>query len=70
MDISASNWDTELIKKQKNPYGQLIWDEITFQTSICHSFPLKPCCVINTPIPVTLSASNWEFASDIQRGFY
>ena len=58
-DISASNSDTELIKKKKkNPYGQLIWDEITFQTSICHSFPLKPGCVINTPIPVTLSASN------------
>ena len=45
MAISASNWAAELIKKQKNPHGQLIWVESPFQPSIYHSSPLKPGCV-------------------------
>ena len=45
VDISVSNWATELIKKQKNPHGQLIWDRNTFQTSIYHSFSLKSGCI-------------------------
>ena len=36
-------------KNQKNPHGQLIWGGITFQTSIYHSFPLKPGCVKKYP---------------------
>merc|ERR1712240_79784 len=32
-------------KNQKNPHGQLIWGGNTFQSSIYHSFPLKPGCV-------------------------
>ena len=47
--ISASNWARELIKKQKNPHGQLIWGGDTFQTSSYHSFSLKPGRVKNTP---------------------
>ena len=38
-------------KNQKNPHTQLIWGGINFQTSIYHSFPLKPGCVKNTPLP-------------------
>ena len=50
MYISASNWATELIKKkQKNPHGQLMGGEDTFQSSSYHSFPLKPGRIKNTP---------------------
>ena len=47
VNIAASNWAVELRKtnKQKNPHGQLIWDGITFQSSIYYNFPLKPGCV-------------------------
>lgn len=38
--ISASIWATELIKKQKNPHGQLMEGGDTFQSSSYHSFPL------------------------------
>ena len=46
MDISASNWATELIKKNKrilmvNLYGA----ESLFKPHIYHSFLLKPGCV-------------------------
>ena len=44
-------------KNQKNPYGRLKCGGNTFQSSIYHSFPLKPGCVKNPPIPVTFSAS-------------
>ena len=49
-----------------NLYGA----ESLFKPHIYHSFLLKPGCVKNNLIPVTLSASNKEFASDIQRGTY
>ena len=32
-------------KNQKNPHSQFIWGGNTFQSSIYHSFPLKPGCV-------------------------
>ena len=61
MYISASNWATELIKKQKNPHGQLIWGGNTFQSSIYHRFSLKPSFVFffKYPLPLDISASNW-----------
>ena len=55
--LLASNWDTELIKKQKNPHGQLTWGGITFQSSIYNRFTLKPCCVKNIPLPEAQSSS-------------
>ena len=44
-------------KKQKNPHSQLIWGEITFQSSIYDRFPLKPGCVKNIPHPEAQSSS-------------
>ena len=51
-------WITRLLielqsssKKQKNPHGLLIGGGIKFQSSIYHSFPLKPDRVKNTPLP-------------------
>ena len=65
MDIWASNWTYGL-----EYHGQLVWGRITFQPAIYHSFPLKLGCIKIIPIPVTLSASIWDFASDIQQGNY
>ena len=47
------------LKNKNNPHGLLIWGGDTFQNSIYHSFPLKTGCVKITPIPMTVSASNW-----------
>ena len=49
VDISASNCDTELIKKQKNPYGELMGGIDTFQSSSYNSFSLKPGRVKMSP---------------------
>ena len=50
-------------KNQKNPHGPLIGGGIKFQSSIYHSFPLKPVCVKNKPLPhrisVATSVSMW-----------
>ena len=63
MGISASNWATELIKNQKNPYGELMGVIDIFQSSSYNSFSLKLGCVKNTPSPhkifVSLSVSYW-----------
>ena len=66
VDISASNGATELTKKKKNPHTQLLWGGINFQTSIYHSFPLKPGCIKNTP---SLMKIHWlsQLIMDLQR---
>ena len=42
LGISASNLATKLIKKQKNPHGQLMRVRDTLQSLSYHNFPLKP----------------------------
>ena len=41
----------KIIKRQKNPHDQYIWDGDTFQSSSYHSFSLKPGRVKKYPLP-------------------